>query len=144
MAPLAALAASADIALLDASAVASQADRTPWSLEKTGQRSGNTVNWTVTATPSAPEPGALVISGQMTVVNTGSDPATIGNIVVNLQVRSGSRWITLVSNIADATQGDAATTARVMPQASSEGRDQFTESGASGELEFMDATNNTA
>ncbi|MFO7690588.1 MAG: hypothetical protein R6W83_08560, partial [Cryobacterium sp.] len=141
---LGALAASADIALLDASAVTSQADRTPWSLEKTGQRSGNTVSWTVTATPGAPEPGALVISGQMTVVNRGSDPATIGNIVVNLQVRSGGRWITLVSNIADATSGDAATTARVMPQASSEGRDQFTESGASGELEFMDATNNTA
>lgn len=143
LAALTALAASADIALVDASAAANQADQIPWSLQKTGQLSGNTVNWTITATPGAPQPGALVISGQMTVVNRGGAPATIGNIVVNLQVRSGRRWLTIVSDIADATHGDAATTALVMPQASSERRDQFTESGASGELQFTDATNNT-
>lgn len=79
----------------------------------------------------------------MTVTNFGNGPATIGNIVVNLQKRINNKWVTKSSNVADATNGDAATTANIHKAASSEGFASFTENSASGSLNFMDATNNT-
>jgi len=79
----------------------------------------------------------------MTVTNSGTAGATIGNIVVNLQSRSGNKWITRSSDIADATSGDAATTAWISPHASSENLSMFTENPASGQLLFMDANSNT-
>jgi hypothetical protein len=47
------------------------------------------------------------------------------------------------SDIADATHDDVATSANVVPSASSEHRSFFQENGASGSLLFMDATTNT-
>ena len=79
----------------------------------------------------------------MTVFNFGTGPATIGNIVVNLQKRVGKNWITVSSDVADATNGDDATTANIHAAASSENKSTFSENAASGSLEFMDATNNT-
>ena len=133
------------IALSEASATLVQTGDTAWTLAKTGlvDAASGTVSWTITATEGQTVAGHLVVSGQMTVTNFGTGPATIGNIVVNLQKRVSNTWVTASSDVADATNGDAATTAKIYKQASSEGLSSFTENGASGSLEFMDATNNT-
>jgi hypothetical protein len=139
---VAAATGTAELAL-SAGATVVQTGDVGWTLDKTGSLSGTTVTWTLTATQIATTSGHLLIQGQMTVTNTGSGPATIGNIVVNLQKRSGNTWVTKSSDVADATNGDAATTANIHKAASSENKASFTENGASGSLNFMDATNNT-
>jgi hypothetical protein len=123
-----------------------QTSTTEWSLAKTGSvdTTNSTVTWNVTVTQDATESGILIVNGFMTVTNTGGAPATIGNIVVNLQTRSGNKWITRSSDIADATNDDGATQAKVVAAASSENKSSFIENGASGRLLFMDAANNSA
>ena len=132
-----------NVSLIGASTLVALTSDNEWSLSKTGSLSGNTVTWNITATKTATTSGHLVVQGTMAVSNTGSGPATIGNIVVNLQKRQGNSWVTKSSDIANATQGDAATTAKIHKAASSENLPLFSENAASGELEFMDATNNT-
>jgi hypothetical protein len=119
---------------------------TAWSLEKHGtiNATTQTVTWTITATQGATTSGILIVNGTMRVKNTGTGGATIGNVVVNLQTRSGNTWVTKSSDIADATQDDAATTANVVSFASSENKSSFTENAASGHLIFMDAATNSA
>ena len=136
---------TAAITLQSSSATVTQTSETEWALTKTGtvNTATQTVTWTITATPTGTVAGQLVVSGTMTVTNKGTGGATIGNIVVNLQTKSGSSWVTRSSDIADATSGDAATSAHVVPHASSENRSFFTENGASGSLLFMDASTNT-
>ncbi|HUS28053.1 MAG TPA: hypothetical protein VMZ53_06075 [Kofleriaceae bacterium] len=114
-----------------------------WSLTKTGSVSGNTVTWNVTATKTATVSGQLVVQGHLNVTNSGSGPATLGNIVVNLQTRVSNTWKSASADVANGTLGDAATTAKIHAAASSENKSSFTENAASGKLEFMDATNNT-
>jgi hypothetical protein len=134
---------TADIALSEASAEVTLTGDSAWSLSKTGSLSGGTVSWNIAATETATVSGQLVIQGHMTVTNSGNGPATIGNILVNLQTRQGNTWVTRSTNIADATNGNDAVTAHIHKAASSEGRDAFAENAASGDLNFMDATNNT-
>ena len=136
---------SATISLSSANATMTQTSDTAWTLEKTGEvtRSTATVTWTVTASNGTTIAGQLLVSGTMTVTNTGTDGATIGNIVVNLQTKSGSAWVTRTSDIADATGDDAATSATFVAAASSENRSTFSETPASGRLLFMDANTNT-
>jgi len=137
------LGGTASINLTNASARATLTSDSQWTLTKTGSVSASTVTWNITATKTATVSGQLVVQGQMTVTNAGSGPATIGNIVVNLQKRVSNNWVSASADVADATNGDAATTAKIFKQASSEGKSSFTENSASGSLEFMDATNNT-
>ncbi len=137
------LSGTASISLVGSSSRVSLTTDNEWSLSKTGSLSGNTVTWNITATKTATTSGHLVVQGTMTVTNTGSGPATIGNIVVNLQRRVGNSWVTTASDIANATQGDDATTANIHKAASSENKPMFEENDASGSLNFMDATNNT-
>lgn len=143
LAPAAAWSQTASLWLTDASAEVVQTGDTVWELEKVGALVGNTVGWVIEATEQPTVANQLVLAGHLTVANTGAGPATIGNIVVNLQTRIGHKWVTLSSNVADATDGDDATTASIHKQASSEGLAWFTENSASGSLNFMDATNNT-
>ncbi len=124
----------AAVSLSNASGALSQASDTAWTLEKTGARNGSTVTWTITVTQGNTVSGHLFVNGFVTVLNTGSKGATIGNIVVNLQTKSGSSWVTQSSDIADATHGDAATTAHIDSHASSENLGSFTENAASGQL----------
>jgi hypothetical protein len=137
------LGGTASINLSNASARATLTSDSQWTLTKTGSVSGSTVTWNISATKTATVSGQLVLQGQMTVTNSGSGPATIGNIVVNLQKRVSNKWVSASADVADATSGDAATTANIFKQASSENLSSFTENSASGSLEFMDATNNT-
>jgi hypothetical protein len=135
----------AAVKLMNASATISQTSDTEWTLKKTGEvdSSSQTVTWSSTVTEGNTVGGHLVVYGFMTVTNTGAKPATIGNIVVNLQSKWGSAWETQSSDIADATHGDNATTAYIDPKASSENESQFSTNPASGKLDFMDATDNT-
>lgn len=138
--------AEAEIVLTGATAQMIQTGDTAWLLIKEGEvdAGASTVTWTITATPEAGGPGAqLVVDGTFTVQNTGTDGATIGNIVVNLQTKSAGGWQTRSSDVADATSDDAATSAQVVAKASSEKQSQFTENAASGPLQFMDANTNT-
>src|SRR5215212_5479183 len=54
---------------------------TQWSLEKHGtvNPTNHTVTWTITATQGTTTSGILIVNGTMTVKNTGSGGATIGN-----------------------------------------------------------------
>lgn len=130
---------------MNTSATLSQTSETEWTLEKTGEvdTASATVTWEIEATPVATVAGQLVVNGQMTARNSGAGDATIGNIVANLQTRQGSKWVTRSSDVADATDGDAATTAQIYAAASSEGLGTFSENSASGPLLFMDASANT-
>jgi hypothetical protein len=73
--------------------------------------------------------------------NTGSAPAPIGNIVVNLQTRVNNKWKTFATDAADAYRGDLSelpplTPVNVVPGASSEGNMTFFTSAATGTLLF--------
>ena len=140
-----ALGARASVSLVKSSVTLTQTSDTAWTLSKSGTQNttNSTVTWTVTATEGATTHGQLVLNGTMTVENNGLAGATIGNIVANLQTKSGSQWVSRSSDIADATTGDAATTAHIVAAASSEGHATFTENAASGPLQFTDAHTNT-
>ncbi len=88
-------ASGAGLELTDSSAILTQTSDTEWVLEKTGflDAFGGEVfvEWTIEAFEEQTEAGLLVLSGQMTVSNDGSEDATIGNIVVNLQERVSHR-----------------------------------------------------
>ena len=135
----------AAVTLSAASAALTQTSDTTWTLSKTGavNAASSTVTWTVAAAEGATRSGLLIVNGVMTVTNSGAGGATIGNIVVNLQTRGGNRWVTRSSVVADATH-DAAATAHIHAQASSEGLSTFTENTASGRLLFTDAATNSA
>lgn len=79
--------------------------------------------------------------------NTGATPAPIGSIVVNLQTRSGNKWVTVATDAADAARGDLAgqdAIVKVVSGASSENLGQFKISAkTSGKLEFNDHFMNT-
>lgn len=97
-----ALGGNASVSLVSASGSISQTSSTAWSLAKTGSvdAGAQTIG------------GQLHLIGTLDVTNTGSGPATIGNILVNLQTKSGSSWVTRSSDVNDATSG-AATTAYI-------------------------------
>jgi hypothetical protein len=118
-------------------------NNTSWTLTKDGSLSGNTITWSVTATKGATNANMLTVDGFVSITNTGTAPATIGNIVVNLQRKPSVKWVTASSDVANAFAGDAATTANLCSGASSEGLSSFTENSCSGPLEFTDADSNT-
>jgi hypothetical protein len=164
----------ASITLQNSTVVFCNVQENDWTLEKTNDQavqpvgSPTDVTWTITATKT---PGAKTIcaDGFVTVTNTGSGDATIGNIVVNLQKprpgpNSGAckniSWVSVAADMADATHGDAATHANILAAASAEnaacnaskGPPNYTTSGSkgtfsttagSGLLEFTDADSNT-
>lgn len=125
-----------------------------------------TITWTITATKDSSEAATFTVHGGLTIRNGGSAPATIGNIVVNLQKPnspkkgSNASHVSIAANVADATSGDAATSAKIVAAGSQEnmatnlawgtgnyttasGVGTFVETAGSGALEFTDASNNT-
>ncbi len=139
-------AAYAQLSATGATATLVQTGATQWTLTKTGALSSanSTVTWQINAVEQSTVPGRLRVEGQFLLSNTGSTAAPLGNVVVNLQTRSGNRWVTLASDVANATAGDAATSASIASKGSSEGAWSFTESAASGTLSFKDATTGAA
>jgi hypothetical protein len=102
------------------------ATNTEWTLEKTGALDAGRVTWSVSATPEEESRAFVTFQGTLTVSNTGAASATIGSIVVNLQRKSGKSFVTVASDIAGATGGDGAASARICSGASSEARSSFT------------------
>ncbi|XWV25567.1 Ig family protein [Tupanvirus deep ocean] len=101
--------------------------------------------WNIDATKSV-DPNIrplLYVNGFLSICNSGEGPAYIGNIVVNLQTRVGRNWVTYSSDIADTTNGNNATSARICSSGSSEGKSIFTKNAFSGTINFTDASNNT-
>ncbi|HEX7898088.1 MAG TPA: hypothetical protein VF950_10035 [Planctomycetota bacterium] len=118
-------------------------NETAWSIGKTGALADGKVTWTVTVVKGAVSDDVLSGFGFVRILNSGTAGATLGNIVVNLQRRQGNKWVTASSDIANATQGDAAVKALLVAGASSEGKSCFEENAASGPLVFTDANSNS-
>jgi hypothetical protein len=164
----------ASITLVNCNNKLCNANNTAWTLAKTPDSQSltgdGTITWTVTATKGATTDNFITVNGFITVKNTGTADATIGNIVVNLQKpRTGPNtgacrnvpWVSAAADVATASAGDAATSANIVAAASSEvpgcnaaqGANNYTVSGAkgtfsetlgvSGALEFTDADSNT-
>lgn len=172
----AAVAQQASITLLNCNNALCNANDTAWTLEKVPDSQTftavgtSTITWSVTATKGATTDNFLTVNGFITVKNTGTAPATIGNIVVNLQKpRTGANtgpcrnvpWVSAAADVATANSGDAATVANIVAAASTEvqacnaaqgannyvlssPKGTFTETTGSGTLEFTDVDNNTA
>jgi hypothetical protein len=162
-------AGQASITLTNCNSELCNANNTAWSLSKdpatqsiTLPDDSPTISWTVTATRGVTSNTVLSVFGVVTVTNTGTANATLGNITINLQkkIANTSNWVSVAADVADATSGDAATTARIVAAASAEnpvvnaalGAANYTVSGAqgtfaetagSGALEFTDASSNT-
>jgi len=125
------------------------------------------VTWAVSATKDpAGDPAKIInVFGYLTITNTGSANATVGNIVINLQRPAAKNkqnvpWVSAAADVADATNGDNASTANIVAAASAENATvnqaqgphnytvsgaagTFVETAASGALEFTNASNDT-
>lgn len=135
---------TADLALSASASSVTLTSTDQWRLSKTGAVDGTSVNWTITAVRAATTSGRLVLEARLTLTNTGSEAAAIGNLVVNLQTRQNGTWKSVSADVADATSGDGATSANIQPSASSERKSSFDEDAASESLVLKDATNNAA
>ena len=125
-----------------------------------------TVTWHITATKDSSGAPTFTVHGGLTVTNTGTAPATIGNIVINLQKpnnpKKGSNapYVSIAADVADATNGDAATMANIVAAGSQENQatnvawlannyavigaqGTFGQNIKSGSLEFKDASDNS-
>jgi hypothetical protein len=122
------------VALDDTNGALAQTSSAEWSLSKTGvvNASADTVTWTITASKLTTSANQLSVSGCLKLVNLGDAPATMGNMVVNLQAESKNTWTTKSSDVANATQGAAATTALVDPYLNTEQASEFSTGSASG------------
>ncbi|MFL6261661.1 MAG: hypothetical protein ACJ76Y_18345 [Thermoanaerobaculia bacterium] len=162
-------AGQASITLSDCNAELCHANNTHWSLTKSPSSQSitlpdnpPTITWTVAATRGATSANFLTVDGVLTVTNTGTANATIGNIVINLQKKivNTSNWVSVAADVADATNGNAATVGNIVASASAESasvnaafgppnytvsgaRGTFTETAGSGALELTDAGSNT-
>lgn len=121
----------ASITLLNAAAGIDQQNNTAWTIDKplispTNNpptiNSGDGVTWNTIVTQVGVSHNFVDVDGFVDVSNTGSAPAYIGNIVVNLQERCGNNWISAAADIADATHSDInpATREYIVAAASSE------------------------
>jgi hypothetical protein len=130
----------AKLQLKNGSSTLAQTSARPWSLTKTGtvDTTASTVTWTINATQGATGARRLVVTGRVNARNNGQVGAPIGNVVVTLQSKSGNTWITRSSDVANATQGDAATSAKILDGSVK----TITENSASGSLALVNANNN--
>lgn len=161
----------ASITLLNSDAKYCYTHNNLWTLTKevTGNTVDNgvgTVTWTITATKDSSGVATFTVHGGLTITNTGSAPATIGNIVVNLQkpnspkMGSNAPYVSIAADVADATNDDAATTANIVAAGSQENKatntawgtnnynvigakGTFIETAGSGSLVFKDASDNS-
>ena len=113
-------------------------DNQAWSLAKTAgsdtAASGDTVEWTINAVRGTLSDRTLSVVGFVSIENLGSGPATIGNIVVNLQRQRSvlvstnkkgkpqykDQWVSASVDLADATHADAAASANMVAKSSQE------------------------
>ena len=131
--PASATIGQTSITLIGGVSTAVQRSNTMWDSSKTliattPDPSGNTgtVSWKVTVTKIATSGKTIETDGYLTVQNTGAYPASIGNIVVNLQVftkvcgKYKNIWISHAADMADADNGNAGTSDNLVASASQE------------------------
>ncbi|HXJ37259.1 MAG TPA: hypothetical protein VMS22_24785, partial [Candidatus Eisenbacteria bacterium] len=105
----------ARLSLRSRSSTVAQSSAATWALSKVGAISPtNDVTWNITATQSSTGDKKLVVTGKVTIRNNGLKSAPIGNMVVTLQHKPANQWVTLSSDIANATSGDAAVSAKIV------------------------------
>ncbi len=129
------------ITLLGGVSTVVQQNNTSWASAKTlnsispdpGDPLGNSgvASWTVTVTKTSVSDTFIEADGYLTVQNTGAYPATIGNIVVNLQQFKKSCkgsdgktykniWVSQAADLADGDHGASASTDNIAAAASQE------------------------
>jgi hypothetical protein len=162
----------ADVYLTHANADLLQTSNTSWTLTKTGSvdTAQQTVTWTIKTTRGATVGGNLVVDGDLNLTNIGNGPASLGNIVVNLQVHQTDHhhhgwgwgwggyhghgghgfhtgdhdeWTTVASDVANATLDINATSANVVASENTERQGTFTTGPGSGKLFFLDRATNS-
>jgi hypothetical protein len=112
--------AQANIALSNAGVTGAVATNTNWSIAKNGGFSAGTASWTVGVTKVSVSHEIIEVDGQFRITNSGTGPALLGNIVVNLQRPCGMVWVSAAADVADATFGEAATYGNFVASASLE------------------------
>jgi hypothetical protein len=112
--------AQANVVLSGAGLTGSIATNTNWSLAKNGGFASGTVSWTVGVTKVSVSDETIQVDGLFQMTNTGTGPAALGNIIVNLQRPCGTVWVSAAADAADATFGDAATFGNFVSEASFE------------------------
>jgi len=163
-----AMAQQASITLMNSDVAYCYKQDASWTINKTNDApngvngsggnivSGSNVNWTIAVNRGANSPTQLCAVGTVIVQNSGTAPATIGNIVVDVQrsVNSGgTKWKAVFADVADAHSGDLAATDKVVAGAMASQTDYspvasvsgavgtFVENSYSGQLEFTDNSN---
>ena len=150
----------ANIVVEDAGQGLYHGNETNWKLTNYVSIEGRVATWAITLQRQATGPNLLRVDGFVRIRNTGNVAAPLGNIVVNLQKRIGNDWVSAAADCADATYGDAATSARIVRAATHESPSLnnqlgpanflvngntgiFVEKSGSGPLNLMDADTNT-
>jgi hypothetical protein len=142
--PLSALAQQASLTVSCGIGSTCNATNTEWSLSKAvASQDATSATFTVSVSKGATSDAIITYTGTLTIANTGSAPASVGSVLVNLQRKYGKNWKTVSTDVANSTLGDAATSALICSPASSEGLSSFNENAASGSIEFTDADSNT-
>jgi hypothetical protein len=163
-----AMAQQASITLMNSDVAYCYKQDASWTINKTNDApngvsgsggnilSGSNVNWTIAVNRGANSPTQLCAVGTVIVQNSGTAPATIGNIVVDVQrsVNSGgTKWKAIFADVADAHSGDLAASDKVVAGAMASQTDYsavatvsgavgtFNENAYSGQLEFTDNSN---
>lgn len=133
----------ASLSLLGGGAEGCHYNTTEWTMGKSGQMEDTRAGWSVQITRGQTSANILKANGYLSVKNTSQGYANVGNIVINLQRKVGKNWVTISSDLADATNWDAAASAKICSSASSEGKSSFSKNTASGNLAFTDAGDNS-
>lgn len=138
VAPASATTGQTSITLIGGVSTVVQHDNTSWDSTKTlgaitpdpSDVTGNTgtISWTVKVTKTAVSDKSIVANGYLTVQNTGSYPATIGNIVVNLQqfmktckpTKYTNTWVSRAADMSDGDNGDLSNSDNIVAGASQE------------------------
>jgi hypothetical protein len=105
-----------------------------------------TITWQLAATPTGGGTRTITVTGRVFVRNPGTAGTTIGNVVVRLD-RKEANWSPVAYDVANASQGDAATTALVVDPTDDQADDdddedlpmkvdRISETAASGALTF--------
>lgn len=132
-----AAAQQASLVVNQSSVAATQYTNTDWSLTKVVDRvEGNVVYFKVDAVKGETSAAKLIFAGTLTVQNSGSGEAELGNIVLNIQQRGRlngkNEWISAAAALTDTTAGDAATSANIVAAGSQEKVNGFNYTVASG------------
>lgn len=114
-----------------------------WTLAKTGlvNPAARRVNWDILAQQSPVPANRLTLDARVQLKTSGDAPATLGSVVVRLQRWQGTAWVTVATNVANATAGDAALGATIVQNGVAT---PIAETAASGTIALKNSQTNAA